>query len=564
MGRHRHTARHGRRTIGGGSDLAAAVAAAICSADHGQTTTQNGETLSKPAAVGRLWAHRGTASIAVVAIVAAGIAVPVVLPQPTPGTRSILAIARADCPPDCGGGPGGGSDGPPGGGSGFQPPSMPSPPPPYDPGRGYPQPDQNNGISIYNSAAPQRPATAPQQGNEAGQSTTWQTDAQGNQNMPNYSAPPNQQPSNSFLAEQQRLSQSPDDATNAAADLQEQQSNPPANNQPSPQKNDPSKTGCATNPGATTLNLDELQDLDVPDDLVRTYNDGLTPPQGTLRGLSGDPGGDPSAPMRMTIDGTNVAGSDDYGTHVAQVPPRYLEPGTKNGPVAPTDDSQRIITVSTIPNSGGANSGYAIGQITTGENWTFLDHGSSVFQDPGTGLMSEVAALPAELEATTAYMDGNSLDIVATNISNHQKGLWQVPLTDLLAGKFTSPNLLSPSYFRGAFPAGGLGQATLTRGKLPDGTDAWVLYETNDVASRSTMTTRIATGDVTNLLSSPRNPISFPGGDPGGRYYGADQIPAPTPDDPSRLMLITSRAVPGTDDYGVARGLGHFACPAAG
>lgn len=64
-------------------------------------------------------------------------------------TPATVPVARAACPPDCGGG--GGLDGPPGGGSQFRPPDMPASQPDYSSGNyGRPPLDQNSGISIYN------------------------------------------------------------------------------------------------------------------------------------------------------------------------------------------------------------------------------------------------------------------------------------------------------------------------------------------------------------------------------------------------------------------------------
>ncbi|MFA4091179.1 hypothetical protein [Mycobacteroides chelonae] len=57
-------------------------------------------------------------------------------------------LARAACPPDCGGG--GGLDGPPGGGSQFRPPDMPAQQPDYQGGINQAPLNQNSGISIYN------------------------------------------------------------------------------------------------------------------------------------------------------------------------------------------------------------------------------------------------------------------------------------------------------------------------------------------------------------------------------------------------------------------------------
>lgn len=67
-------------------------------------------------------------------------------------TPATVPLARAACPPDCGGG--GGLDGPPGGGQIFQPPSQGGQQmPDYSSGNyGRPPLDQNSGISIYNES----------------------------------------------------------------------------------------------------------------------------------------------------------------------------------------------------------------------------------------------------------------------------------------------------------------------------------------------------------------------------------------------------------------------------
>ncbi|EHM19674.1 hypothetical protein MBOL_27400 [Mycobacteroides abscessus subsp. bolletii BD] len=144
----------------------------------------------------RLGFRRASSAGAVVAVVAAAIAVPITAPQQAPGSSSmIIAIARADCPPDCGGNPGGGNpSGPPGGGTEFVPPSMPAMPS-YEPGRGQPPLDQNNGISIYNSAAPQPgQAVQPSQAPAQNQDGSYNRAANGEQQPINYnSAPENQQ-----------------------------------------------------------------------------------------------------------------------------------------------------------------------------------------------------------------------------------------------------------------------------------------------------------------------------------------------------------------------------------
>ncbi|WP_235624697.1 hypothetical protein [Mycobacteroides abscessus] len=116
-------------------------------------------------------------------------------PQPDAGTNPVLAIARADCPPDCGGGPGNGGmpSGPPEGGTEFVPPSIPAMPS-YDPGQGQPPLDQNNGISIYNSNTPQpSQAAQPSQAPSQNQDGSYNRAANGEQQPINHNAPDNQQ-----------------------------------------------------------------------------------------------------------------------------------------------------------------------------------------------------------------------------------------------------------------------------------------------------------------------------------------------------------------------------------
>ncbi|WP_353647399.1 YIP1 family protein [Mycobacterium sp. D16Q16] len=68
-------------------------------------------------------------------------------------TPATVPVARAACPPDCGGPSG--SDGPPGGGQMFQPPSQGGPQmPDYQGGINQPPMDQNGSVSIYNTQAP--------------------------------------------------------------------------------------------------------------------------------------------------------------------------------------------------------------------------------------------------------------------------------------------------------------------------------------------------------------------------------------------------------------------------
>ncbi|SIL16161.1 ribonuclease [Mycobacteroides abscessus subsp. abscessus] len=136
---------------------------------------------------------RTSSAVAILAVVAAAIAASITAPEPTSGSAlMVIAIARADCPPDCG--PGGGTpSGPLGGGTEFIPPSVPSVPS-YEPGRGQPPMDQNNGISIYNSAAPQPSQPAqPSQQPVQNQDGSYNRAANGEQQPINYNNAPNSQ-----------------------------------------------------------------------------------------------------------------------------------------------------------------------------------------------------------------------------------------------------------------------------------------------------------------------------------------------------------------------------------
>ncbi|WP_286141999.1 hypothetical protein [Mycobacterium sp. D16Q16] len=137
--------------------------------------------------------HRAASTVAVLAIVAAAVGLPIIAPETTNGPSSVVAIARADCPPDCGGNPGGNPSGPPGGGTEFVPPSMPAMPS-YESGRGYPAPDQNNSVSIYNSAAPQpSQAAQPSQAPAQNQNGSYNRAANGEQQPNQYQQAPNNQ-----------------------------------------------------------------------------------------------------------------------------------------------------------------------------------------------------------------------------------------------------------------------------------------------------------------------------------------------------------------------------------
>lgn len=510
----------------------------------------------------RRWLRRSSSAAAIVAIVAAAVGLPATAPERAPGASSVVAIARADCPPDCGGGPGNGGtpSGPPGGGTEFVPPSMPAMPS-YEPGRGQPPLDQNNGISIYNSAAPQpSQAAQPSQASTPNKDGSYNRAANGEQQPVNYNqAPQNQEVSREFLLKQQQLNQDPDNPTQAAAELHDQQSNTAPNNQLTrPLETEPpqpsQKFQCT--PDNTQLVLDQFQDFPGEPDMPRSFSDAVNIQSGDYYVETGDPVGDPSAPMRVTVHpGDTVSGTtftDDAGAD-ADIPPGY---DTSVG------KSPRVITVSTVPNSN-----LTIGQITVGRpdgfdgDFVFGDLGSSVFQDPGPGAKwTHKAKLPFPLAATTAYLEPGSqmVDLIASVTDSKRtslrRSLWQVPLADLLNGKFTSID----QYFQGNLQNDvGLGQGTLTRVFLPDGQEAWALIETPGNGVLGVTKIRIAKGDIKNLLSSHGNPVKLRGSDGVLRdltnYYGGDLRRIGQ----AQYSLLTSYSDHG---YGFAEGRGIFTC----
>ncbi|MGC7251413.1 YIP1 family protein, partial [Mycobacteroides abscessus subsp. massiliense] len=101
-------------------------------------------------------------------------------------TPATVPQAHAQCPPDCGGGPNGGSYGPDA--SQFQPPQMPNQMPDYQGGNyGSNQAplDQNSGISIYNTQAPSVSQSTGGQGAQQGPQQGWDQPAHGTQ-IPDY------------------------------------------------------------------------------------------------------------------------------------------------------------------------------------------------------------------------------------------------------------------------------------------------------------------------------------------------------------------------------------------
>lgn len=185
---------------------------------------------------------------AVVAVVAAAIAIPITAPEPAPGSAPmVIAIARADCPPDCGPVGGGSPSGPPGGGTEFVPPSMPAMPS-YEPGRGQPPFDQNNGISIYNSAAPQpSQAAQPSQAPIQNQDGTYNRAANGEQQPVNYNnAPNNQQLNNDWrrLNEQLNNQRAPGEQQPESTDQADPSSQSDQRNAEDSDEGDPDRCGA--------------------------------------------------------------------------------------------------------------------------------------------------------------------------------------------------------------------------------------------------------------------------------------------------------------------------------
>ncbi|AGM27384.1 hypothetical protein MABM_26160 [Mycobacteroides abscessus] len=104
---------------------------------------------------------------ALVAIVALGVGGAKIVDQNTIPGSGFSTVATVAADPTGPPGPTGGMDGGGMNGSQFQPPQMPSSMPDYQGGNNQPPLDQNSGISIYNSGAPQAGQQVP--GQQAGQ-----------------------------------------------------------------------------------------------------------------------------------------------------------------------------------------------------------------------------------------------------------------------------------------------------------------------------------------------------------------------------------------------------------
>ncbi|GAB5903090.1 hypothetical protein [Mycobacteroides chelonae] len=145
-------------------------------------------------------------------------------------------LARAACPPDCGGG--GGLDGPPGGGSQFRPPDMPAQQPDYQGGINQAPLNQNSGISIYNESpaqgggqqasqnmGPQMSGQHAAHGEPLPNYGPWQPDAQPPAQAPVQQAPQAPQPVQQAPA-QQPVQQAPQAPQNPVGQQPAQQPQP--------------------------------------------------------------------------------------------------------------------------------------------------------------------------------------------------------------------------------------------------------------------------------------------------------------------------------------------------
>ncbi|CPT30067.1 Hypothetical protein ERS075534_00769 [Mycobacteroides abscessus] len=188
--------------------------------------------------------RRASSAVAVLAVTATAIGMPVIAPETTDGASSVVAIARADCPPDCGPGGGGTPTGPPGGGTEFVPPSVPSMPS-YDASRGQPPLDQNNGISIYNSAAPQPSQAA--QPSQANQNGTYTRAANGEQQPIQHSPEQNTQPSNDWQNLSSQLNQQQNQPTQNDDDNSADNTDTNNNENPEDEKSDNDCASLAAN-----------------------------------------------------------------------------------------------------------------------------------------------------------------------------------------------------------------------------------------------------------------------------------------------------------------------------
>lgn len=229
-------------------------------------------------------------------------------------------LARAACPPDCGGG--GGLDGPPGGGSQFRPPDMPAQQPDYQGGINQAPLNQNSGISIYNESpaqgggqqasqnmGPQMSGQRAAHGEPLPNYGPWQPDAQPPAQAPVQQAP---QPVQQAPA-QQPVQQAPQQPAQAPQNPAGQQPAQQAPQQPAQQA--PQQPAQQPQPGQTQPGQQQPQN---------PANQQNPPQQQPQKQPDQTPQKQPDTPKKNPIDPTDLAtaatrrGSQQAGQQAAQ------------------------------------------------------------------------------------------------------------------------------------------------------------------------------------------------------------------------------------------------------
>lgn len=212
--------------------------------------------------------RRTSAFVAIVALAIGGAKIASDHTMPGSGFSTVATVAADPTGPT-----GGGMTGPPGGGSQFQPPGLPPQQPDYQ-GGNQPPLDQNNGVSIYNSGAPQAEQQAP--GQQSGQQPQQaQQPAHGSQ-IPDYqtATPYTQGPGKlnpDYQAPQQNSPQQPQEGSQQQPQRGQQQQ-PNQQQQPQNKQDD------------TTRQLNDQQDND-NNDMMRQCQNAQSQLQLTEMGL---------------------------------------------------------------------------------------------------------------------------------------------------------------------------------------------------------------------------------------------------------------------------------------
>ena len=181
--------------------------------------------------------RRASAVVAIGALIVGGAKVVDGHTLPGSGFSAVATVAADPTGPP---GPTGGMDGGMNG-SQFQPPQMPSSMPDYQGGNNQPPLDQNNGVSIYNSGAPQAGQQAP--GQQAGQQAQQGQQPDHGTQIPDYqtATPYTQGPGKAnpdYQAPQQQAPQQPQQGQQPQQQQQQPQQQNQDSQQPDQQNND--------------------------------------------------------------------------------------------------------------------------------------------------------------------------------------------------------------------------------------------------------------------------------------------------------------------------------------